>query len=640
MKVKIISLICLLKQVNGLLFPQQNELRSLDSLDGLWTFVREPPNSAGIGLQNNWAGYDLSTFTNATVMPVPSAFNDITVDREIRDHIGWVWYQTTYMPSKLITDAVQSGKRRAIIRFGSVQYSAYVFVNDRLTIEHTGGHLPFEAEIEHSIFLKSVPIVITVAVNNTLSQSTIPPGDFHTQRTAQGHEVVKQTPGFDFFNYAGILRSVFIQYVPNIFVSGIRIQAGHLHGTSTGTFSYRIDIDQKVNSFSPNGNITARVVVYAQKTKNRIYEGIGLQNYVEIPNVDLWWPKGYGEPHLYIAEIQLALKESANETSTETIDIYRESFGFRSVTFDSRSVYINGIKFYCKGFGMHEDFEIIGRGFNMAVMTKDFNMLEWMGGNCYRTSHYPYSEERAYEADRRGIVVITETPAVGMKTFVMANQKLHAKMLTEMILRDQNHPSVIMWSISNEPHTEKKESRQYYRDLITLARHLDPSRPVTMVYGPTDYNNDQTADLVDVLCINRYYGWYSNMGYLRLINESLVDNLLGWRKKFNKPLIVTEYGADSIIGLSEQPGVDFSEQYQVEVMQHTYEAFNTLIRSNDLAGEMIWNFADFMTAPSTIRAVGNHKGVLTRSRKPKMSAYVLRNRYRFLGANDRFKDEL
>lgn len=107
-------------------------------------------------------------------------------------------------------------------------------MNDRLTIEHIGGHLPFEAEIEHSIFVQSIPVVITVAVNNTLSQSTIPPGDFHSQLTSQGHEVVKQTPGFDFFNYAGILRSVFIQYMPNIFVSGIRIQAGHLHGTSTG----------------------------------------------------------------------------------------------------------------------------------------------------------------------------------------------------------------------------------------------------------------------------------------------------------------------------------------------------------------------------------------------------------------------
>ncbi|VDK32053.1 unnamed protein product [Gongylonema pulchrum] len=89
-------------------------------------------------------------------------------------------------------------------------------------------------------------------------------------------------------------------------------------------------------------------------------------------------------------------------------------FGFRTVNFTDDQIFINGKPFYCHGFGMHEDFELHGRGYNPVVMTKDLNMLEWMSGNCYRTSHYPYSEEMAYEADRRGIAVISETPAVGL----------------------------------------------------------------------------------------------------------------------------------------------------------------------------------------------------------------------------------
>lgn len=101
-------------------------------------------------------------------------------------------------------------------------------------------------------------------------------------------------------------------------------------------------------------------------------------------------------------------------------------------------------------------------------MTKDLNMLEWMNGNCYRTSHYPYSEERAYEADRRGIVVIAETPAVALKHFPAKSLELHKQMVIDLFKRDHRHPSVIIWSLANEPDTWRKESREYFRLDMTM----------------------------------------------------------------------------------------------------------------------------------------------------------------------------
>ncbi|VDN28745.1 unnamed protein product [Cylicostephanus goldi] len=98
-----------------------------------------------------------------------------------------------------------------------------------------------------------------------------------------------------------------------------------------------------------------------------------------------------------------------------SLDVYRQKFGFRTVGWTKRQILINDKPFYCIGFGMHEDFEIHGRGYNQVVMTKDLNLLEWMNGNCYRTSHYPYAEERMEENDRRGIAVISETAGVGLK---------------------------------------------------------------------------------------------------------------------------------------------------------------------------------------------------------------------------------
>ncbi|KHJ82342.1 glycosyl hydrolase family 2, TIM barrel domain protein [Oesophagostomum dentatum] len=184
-------------------------------------------------------------------------------------------------------------------------------------------------------------------------------------------------------------------------------------------------------------------------------------------------------------------------------------------------------------------------------MTKDLNLLEWMGGNCYRTTHYPYAEERMAESDRRGIAVVVETPAVGLKGFSKENNLLHLKMLAELIDRDKNHPSAIMWSLANEARTEKKESRAYFKNLVDYAHALDRTRPVTIVYGPTSFDNDQTADLIDIIGVNRYYGWYIDMGQLDWVNQSVYWDLAQWSEKYKRPILVTEYGADSLPGLNQ-----------------------------------------------------------------------------------------
>ncbi|KAH7701904.1 glycosyl hydrolase family 2, partial [Aphelenchoides avenae] len=159
-------LLCFCETASGILFVQRNEARGFDSLDGLWTFVREPFNSHGLGFQHKWHTLDISTFENATVMPVPSAFNDIDAHASLRDHVGWVWYQTEYRVNK------RDFGSRTFLRFGSVQYYAVVFVNGRLVTSHVGGHLPFEAEV--SLLHPGQPNRITVAVNNTLSATTVP----------------------------------------------------------------------------------------------------------------------------------------------------------------------------------------------------------------------------------------------------------------------------------------------------------------------------------------------------------------------------------------------------------------------------------------------------------------------------------
>uniref|UniRef100_A0A183CX74 Glyco_hydro_2_N domain-containing protein n=1 Tax=Gongylonema pulchrum TaxID=637853 RepID=A0A183CX74_9BILA len=150
----------------------RNERRFYDQLDGLWTFVREETNSPSIGLLRKWHLYDLSLFENATVMPVPSAYNELTADRQVREHVGWVWYQR-----KVIVSA-RDKPYRHFLRFSSVNYQAFVFLNDKIVGIHIGGHLPFEFDVTTYI-LFDAENRITVAVNNTLSPRTIPPAGFY-----------------------------------------------------------------------------------------------------------------------------------------------------------------------------------------------------------------------------------------------------------------------------------------------------------------------------------------------------------------------------------------------------------------------------------------------------------------------------
>ena len=129
------------------------------------------------------------------------------------------------------------------------------------------------------------------------------------------------------------------------------------------------------------------------------------------------------------------------------------------------------------GFGRHEDFPVVGKGLLPALIVKDYALMRWIGANSFRTSHYPYSEQMMDMADRLGFMVIDETPAVGLFFLEQGLEKrnrLCQQMIREMIDRDKNHPSVIMWSLANEPHTATAEARA---GLLPRFHRHRPSQP-------------------------------------------------------------------------------------------------------------------------------------------------------------------
>jgi beta-glucuronidase len=302
----------------------------------------------------------------------------------------------------------------------------------------------------------------------------------------------------------------------------------------------------------------------------------------------------------------------------------------RTVKIEGDQLLLNGQPIYLQGFGRHEDFPVTGRGYLPAVVVKDYALLQWPGANSFRTTHYPYSEQMMDLADRLGFLVIDETPAVGLffaEDGLARRLELCRQFTQELIARDKNHPSVIAWSLANEPHSNRPAARDFFRNLFDLARSLDGTRPVTLVsmLGLAE----ESFEFCDFLCLNRYSGWYTESGRLDQGVARLSAELDALHARFGKPLVLSEFGADTIAGMHAQPPEMFSEEYQAEMLTRYIE----MLRSKPyVVGEHVWNMCDFKTGQAVIRMGGmNLKGVFTRDRRPKLAAHRLRELWRRAG---------
>ena len=585
--------------------------RQRTSLDGLWRFLLDPD---GAGRRDGWEN---GLPPEAVEMPVPASYNDVLPDASYRDHVGEVWYETSvHVPSSWAGE-------RIVLRFGSATHRAAVWVNGTKVAEHEGGYTPFEADITPVVEIDSRNRV-SVVVDNLLTWQSIPPG--FVEQTPDGP---RQKYFHDFFNYAGLHRSVWLYSTPRTHVADVTVVTD-LAGT-TGTVSYDVEVATGVS-----GATTGEVhVALVDAGGTEVARGTGTKGELIIEGVHPWQP---GKGYLYELTVELRGNEE------ETVDWYSLPVGVRSVEVRGNRFLINGEAFYFRGFGMHEDHPLRGKGYDDVSMVHDFALLDWLGANSFRTSHYPYAEEIYDYADRHGIVVIDETPAVGLnmglaggvfgaqgfttftdETVNDATREVHRAAIREMIARDKNHPCVVLWSIANEPESDTAASRSYFAPLAEEARRLDPSRPVGFVnvmLAPAD--KDVISDLFDVLMLNRYYGWYVNTGDLAAAERALETELRAWEAKHDKPIIMTEYGADTLGGLHGVLATPWTEEYQADLLSMSHAVFD---RIESVVGEQIWHFADFATSSGVMRVDGNKKGVFTRERRPKAVTTHLRRRW-------------
>lgn len=590
-----------------MLRPQDNGIREARRLDGLWDLA---PDAAGVGRARRWWEGRLP---GARTAPVPSSYNDLFLEDDLHDLVGDVWYQR-----RVVVPRSWAG-RRVVLRFDSATHRATVFAGDHEVASHEGGYLPFEGDVTAQV-RAGEELRVTAVVNNELSWQSIPPGI--VVDTPSGRQ---QRTQHDFFNYAGLHRSVWLAATDATHLADLGVVT-EIDGT-TGVVRYRGEL---AGPGDPEVRVRLRDAAGAV-----VAEGRGISGELRVSRAELW---RIGRGTLYELELDLVDGE-------DVIDRYRLPVGIRTVRVDGTRFLLNGEPVYFRGFGMHEDHVVRGKGHDPVSMVHDFELLRWLGANSFRTSHYPYAEEVLDHADRLGILVIDETAAVGLNlgaaasllggkplatfsddTINDATREVHRQSILELIDRDKNHPSVVLWCLANEPESTSDAAAAYFTPLFEAARSADPTRPVgfaNVMLAPA--GRCKVSRLADVVMLNRYYGWYVHPGDLAAAEAALEAELRAWAKAEGKPILVTEYGADALPGLHTLRPTPWSEDYQAELLDTYHRVFD---RVDAVVGEHVWNFADFMTTSSFFRVEGNRKGVFTRDRHPKAAAHLLRRRWR------------
>lgn len=584
-----------------MLRPKLNKYRHLIDQSGIWKFKIDPDNT---GEKSGWN----NNFESELDIAVPGSWNEQFQEEGLLNYIGKAWYsREIFIPDEF-------KERRIWLWIGSADYYAKVWINGKLIGEHTGGFLPVNFEITEFVSTGAMNS-LAIKIDNQLTKDTIPQG-IEKQNYIDEKRMREETfpaARFDFFPFGGIHRPVILYTTFKNFIYDVTVV------TKVGEKSCSLKIDVETDS-EDEGFIT---LVLNGNNERKEFSSVVKNNKAilsfELNKYRLW---STADPYLYDLIIELKIKE-------KVVDHYSLKIGLREIKIDGYKLLLNNKPVFLKGFGKHEDFPITGKALNLPLLVKDFSLLKWINANSFRTSHYPYAEEILDLADKKGILVINEVAAVSLDFRHTTPKTLlnHKNAVKELINRDKNHPSVIAWALGNEPNLAGEEEylngsgKKYWKEVFEYAKSIDSTRPFTVPNCPRAGNDDPVYALSDFISINRYYGWYENPGQIELGCKRMEDELDYLAKKYKKPIMVSEFGVDTLPGLHSTEPTMFTEEYQSEFIQ----AYCELIESKDYTiGEHIWNFADFRTPQIFRRVVFNLKGVFTRTRDPKAAAFLLK----------------
>jgi beta-galactosidase len=550
-------------------------------------------------------------------MSLPHTWNGMKVFdlRNIRDTIdviemfkrGVGWYRKKFKIS-----SAENKDKHFKINFLAANQVAQVWLNGKYVGKHIGGYTDFHFGLNEHLLLDKENI-LAVKVDNRFDFD-IPP---HTA---------------DYNFQGGIYREVEFEIWNQYFIKDIKITTQNVNFKSadfevTTIFNNKSKANQKVklvtNLINPYNEIALSQVLEVNLPAEK--KDTVNQVFTNFKNPQLWSPEN---PILY------RIVSTMYDENGKAIDEKSESFGFRKIEFTAdKGFFINDIYTKLKGVNAHQDSYGTGWAMDSTAKRRDYVLMKEMGVNFIRMSHYPHHPYELYLCDSLGIMVWAEIPvvnSVGTENFV----KNAEKMMEEMILRDKNHPSIVMWGVGNEYYRES-----FTPDVVEWAlkcteavtkkvKALDPYRPT--VQAQNDLVDNRIMELTDIQGRNRYFGWYTGAdvyegletfsGFGKIMDKEHQD-------KPNWKILVSEYGAEGKYGfhVSRPMRFDHSESYQIAF----HKAYWDYISKNDwVLGSTLWNMFDF----SSWAKIGNiphinQKGMMTYDRKPKSVYYFYQSQW-------------
>lgn len=637
------------------LLIQNPAARAGESLNGAWEVIYDPVK---VGSVSPFEGFPPVAFQNATpwsdnlvlqewafdpkmTLRVPGDWN--TQDERLFFYDGDIWYSRRF-------DIQPRDQERLFVHFGAVNYRADVWLNGRSLGAHEGGFTPFAFEITDAA--KAGANRLVVRVRNTATPETVP------------------TAFTDWLNYGGITRDVRLVRTPKIFVRDYFVR---LTDFARREVTATVYVDG-----APAGT---RVRIAAPDLGEQVIATTNADGVAEArwrTRSALWSPQS---PTLNQISIRVG-----DDTITDRI-------GFRSIRVRGTDILLNEQPIFLRGVSAHEESLLRpGRAFGEADARATLGLIRTLNGNFIRLAHYPHDEATSRAADEMGIMVWAEQPLYWGIAWANAETLRSAKAQARaMVERDRNRASVVMWSIANE--TPKTAPRlAFLTEIANTVRAADSSRPITAaLFGdPLSYVrtlarviaatlaldpateaaqkerlfawlsgvagrpldeaglreiaatplvanfDDPLGDVIDVIGVNQYLGWYYEAPIARIIPASETQvrrvslDLLARtsiRTTLNKPLILSEFGADAKAGVRGPVTQVFSEDFQADYYRRQIEM---VARIPNLRGVSPWVLKDFRAPRRVLPGLQdfwNRKGLVDENGTPKLAFGVLRDAY-------------
>lgn len=560
--------------------------RTTVSLDGAWHTIVDPYET---GFNSRFYEDDKPknkselveyNFDASPTLNVPGDWN---MQREnLYFYEGPLWYERHFTYHK-------RPHTRAFLNFGAANYLARVWLGGKKLGEHIGGFTPFQFEITTDVAEGDNSIV--VEVNNARRMDAVP------------------ALATDWWNYGGLTRSVQIVEVPDTFVQNYLLQ---LSKAAPDEISGWVEL----NGAKAPQPITVEIPELGI-TKAALTDASGRAQFRFAAKPELWTPES---PKLYRVIV------------SSGGDKVEDRIGFRTIETRGTQILLNGKPIFLRGISMHEEAPFReGRAFSEK---DDRQLLEWakeLGCNFVRMAHYPHNETMVRLADSMGLLLWEEIPVYWDTAWEnLATLQNAQEQLRDVIARDQNRASIILWSLSNEtPPTPPR--LEFLKSLAAYARTQDSTRLLTSAmnhfdHGGGDHNvlSDPIGEYLDVLGLNEYLGWYHG-------KPEDADRTT-WQISPEKPLIVSEFGGDALFGKHGDKDERWTEEYQANLFERQ---IGMLRKIPSMVGMSPWLLMDFHSPRRPLPRIQdyhNRKGLISSQGQHKQAFYVLQKYYREMGA--------